>query len=188
MDIMVEFHSLWYLPPAMQIARALAPYGTYWHEDPIRMDTLEDLKRYASVSPAPVCASETLSGVGGFRDLLQTGAAGIVMPDLSWCGGISEARRIAVLADAWQLPVAPHDCTGPVVLCASTHLCLATPNALVQETVRAYHRGWYGAVVTSLPPIANGFITAPAGPGLGLELHPELDRRFTTHRRRSDTA
>jgi L-alanine-DL-glutamate epimerase-like enolase superfamily enzyme len=186
MDIMVEFHSLWSLIPAIRIAKALAPFDTYWHEDPIRLDNLEDLKRYAAASPAPVCASETLTGVGAFRDLLATGAAGIIMPDLSWCGGLSEARRIAVLADAWQLPVAPHDCTGPVVLCASTHLCLATPNALIQETVRAYHRGWYRDVATNLPPIEKGFIRPPDGPGLGMALHPDLDRRFSIRRRRSD--
>ena len=65
---------------------------------------------------------------------------GIVMLDISWCGGISEARKIASMAEAWKLPVAPHDCTGPVVLAASTHLSLNAPNALVQESVRAFYR------------------------------------------------
>jgi galactonate dehydratase len=76
MDIMVEFHSMWQLLPAMQIARALAPYNTFWHEDPIRMDSLSSLKRYAEVSAAPICASETLGSRWAFRDLLETGAAG----------------------------------------------------------------------------------------------------------------
>lgn len=185
MDIMVEFHSLWRLTPAIRIARALAPYGTYWHEDPIRMDSLGSLKQYAAACVAPVCASETLAGRGAFRDLLETDAVGIVMLDLSWCGGISEARKIAAMAEAWQLSVAPHDCTGPVVLCASTHLGLNAPNALIQESVRAYHRGWYRDVVTDLPPIAAGHITVPPGAGLGLHLAPDLDRRFTTTRRMS---
>ncbi|WP_296615551.1 mandelate racemase/muconate lactonizing enzyme family protein [Sphingomonas sp.] len=185
-DIMVEFHSLWTLPPALKIARALAPFATYWHEDPVRTDNLSDLRRYAEASPAPVCASETLAGVAGFRDLLETGAAGIVMPDLSWCGGLGEARKIAILADAWRLPIAPHDCTGPVVLAASTHLGLASPNALIQETVRAYYRGWYRDVVTAVPPIADGRIGVPDGPGLGLELDPDLARKFTLTRQRTD--
>ena len=140
MDIMVEFHSMWQLTPAIQIARALAPFGTFWHEDPIRMDALGDLARYAAASPAPVCASETLSGRWRFRDLLETQAAGIVMLDVAWCGGLSEARKIANMAETWHLPVAPHDCTGPVVLTAATHLSLHAPNALVQESVRAFHR------------------------------------------------
>ena len=186
MDIMVEFHSLWQLLPAMQIARALAPYQTFWHEDPIRMDSLASLKRYAEASPAPISASETLATRWGFRDLLETGAAGVVMLDLSWCGGLSEARKIAAMAEAWHLPVAPHDCTGPVVLCASTHLSLNAPNALMQESVRAFYRTWYRDLVTALPEVHAGMITVPPGAGLGMDLHPDLDRAYTTSRKRSD--
>jgi len=188
MDIMVEFHSLWQLLPAMEIARELARFGTFWHEDPIRMDSLRDLARYAAASRAPVCASETLGSRAAFRELLESGAAGVVMLDVSWCGGLSEARKIAAMAETWHLPVAPHDCTGPVVLAASTHLSLNAPNALVQESVRAFHRTWYGELVTALPPIAEGMITVPPGPGLGLELDPQLDRSFTVARRTTTAA
>ena len=179
MDIMVEFHSLWQLLPAIRIAKALAPYDTFWHEDPIRMDSLSSLKRYAEASPAPICASETLATRWAFRDLLETGAAGIIMLDLAWCGGISEARKIASMAEAWHLPIAPHDCTGPVVLCASTHLSLNAPNALVQESVRAFYRTWYRDLVTAVPEVSDGYITVPPGPGLGLDLLPDLADRFT---------
>ncbi len=179
MDIMVEFHSMWQLLPAMKIAKALTPFATYWHEDPIRLDSLDLLRRYANVSPAPVCASETLGGVGAFRDLIATGAAGVVMLDLSWCGGITTARKVAALAEAEKLPIAPHDCTGPVVLAASTHLSLAAPNAIIQESVRAFYRTWYRDLVTALPEVENGMITVPPGPGLGLELAPDLDKHYT---------
>ncbi|MFV0475998.1 MAG: mandelate racemase/muconate lactonizing enzyme family protein, partial [Pikeienuella sp.] len=183
-DIMVEFHSMWQLLPAMEIARELAPFKTFWHEDPIKMDSLGDLRRYAEVSRAPISASETLGSRWAFRDLLETGAAGIVMLDISWCGGLSEARKIAAMAEAWHLPVAPHDCTGPVVLCASTHLSLNAPNALVQESVRAFYRTWYRDLVTALPEVSDGMITVPPGPGLGMDLNPDLDRAFTVARRR----
>jgi galactonate dehydratase len=185
MDIMVEFHSMWQLGPAIEIARALAPYGTFWHEDPIKMDSLGSLKRYAEASVAPLCASETLASRWAYRDLLQTDAAGIVMLDLSWCGGISEAKKIATMAEAWHLPIAPHDCTGPVVLAASTHLSLNAPNALVQESVRAFYHTWYRDIVTAVPQVTDGQITVPPGPGLGLELAPDLDKRFTTLRQLS---
>ena len=185
MDIMVEFHSMWQLMPAIKIARALAPFDTYWHEDPIKMDTLGDLKRYAENSRAPVCASETLASRFRFRDLLETQAAGVIMLDLSWCGGLSEARKIAAMAEAWKLPIAPHDCTGPVVLAASTHLSLNAPNALIQESVRAFCKTWYRDVVTEVPPVKNGMITVPAGPGLGLDLHPDIDRKFKVTRKLS---
>src|ERR1700686_1507770 len=183
MEVMVEFHSLWQLLPAMRIARALAPFDTKWHEDPIKMDSLSSLKRYAEASTAPICASETLASRWAFRDLFETGVGGVVMLDLSWCGGLSEAKKIATMAEAWHLPVAPHDCTGPVVLAASTHLSLNAMNALVQESVRAYYRTWYRDIVTALPEVKDGHITVPPGPGLGLELAPDIDRKFSVTRR-----
>ena len=177
MDIMVEFHSLWRLPMAQKISRALKPFNTFWHEDAIRMDSLDLLKQYAKDCDALICASETLSYKWGFKDYLQTGVAGVVMPDLSWCGGVSEGRKIAALADAWQLPVAPHDCTGPVVWTASSHLSLHAPNALVQESVRAFYTGWYKELVTELPVVKNGMLSLGDKPGLGLELLPDLHLR-----------
>jgi L-alanine-DL-glutamate epimerase-like enolase superfamily enzyme len=177
MDIMVEFHSLWRLPMAQKISRALKPFNTFWHEDAIRMDSLDLLNQYAKDCDALICASETLSYKWGFKDYLQTGVAGVVMPDLSWCGGLSEGRKIAALADAWQLPVAPHDCTGPVVWTASSHLSLHAPNALVQESVRAFYTGWYKELVTELPVVKNGMLSLGDKPGLGLELLPDLHLR-----------
>jgi len=177
MDIMVEFHSLWRLPMAQKIARALKPFNTFWHEDAIRMDSLDLLKQYAKDCEALVCASETLSYKWGFKDYLETGVAGVAMLDLSWCGGLTEARKIAAMADAWQLPVAPHDCTGPVVWAASTHLSLHAPNALIQESVRAFYTGWYKELVTELPSVQDGMVSLGDAPGLGIELLPDLTKR-----------
>jgi len=182
MDIMVEFHSLWQLTPALRIARALAPFDTFWHEDPIKMDSLASLRRYSEASAAPVCASETLATRWAFKDLLLTDAVGVVMLDVAWCGGLSEARKIAAMAEAWHLSVAPHDCTGPIVYMASTHLSLNAPNALLQESVRAFYRGWYQDVVTALPKMENGFVTIPNSPGHGSELQSDLDQRFSVTR------
>jgi len=186
MDIMVEFHSLWQLTPAIQIARALAPFETFWHEDPIKMNSLKSLQRYAEASSAPICASETLGTRWAFRDLLETNAVGVVMLDLGWCGGLSEARKIASMAEAWHLSVAPHDCTGPLVYTASVHLSLNAPNALVQESVRAFYNGWYGEVMTAVPKMTDGYVTAPEGVGFGCALRPDIDQRFTVTRRTSD--
>jgi galactonate dehydratase len=179
MDVMVEFHSLWQLVPAITIAKALAPFATFWHEDPIKMDSLADLARYAAASPAPICASETLGSIYAFRDLLETGAAGVIMFDIAWCGGISEARKIAAMAEAWRLSVAPHDCTGPVVFAASTHLSLHAPNALIQESVRAYYRTWYRDLVAGLPEVSGGEISVARRPGHGVELHSDIAKRHS---------
>ena len=185
MDIMVEFHSLWSLPMAKKLAARLAEFDTYWHEDPFRLDNLADLAEYARHSKAWVCASETLAYTHSFRDYLETGAAGVVMLDLSWCGGLSEARKIAGMAEAWHVPVAPHDCTGPVVYAASCHFSLHARNALIQESVRAFYSGWYRELVTALPEITQGEVRVAQTPGLGLELLPGLEKRADAVLRRS---
>jgi galactonate dehydratase len=112
-----------------------------------------------------------------FREYLETGSAGVVMLDLSWCGGLTEARKIAGMAEAWHTPVAPHDCTGPVVYMASCHFSMHAKNALIQESVRAFYTGWYKELVTDLPAVANGEVTVSDKPGLGLELLPDLTKR-----------
>jgi L-alanine-DL-glutamate epimerase-like enolase superfamily enzyme len=177
MDIMVEFHSLWDLPTAKKITAALEEFNPYWYEDPIKMDNLEALSELAHTTRVPITASEALATRWSFRELLERHAAGIAMLDVSWCGGLSEARKIAAMAETYALPVAPHDCTGPVVLMASVHLSMNAPNALIQETVRAFYTGWYTELVTALPRIEAGFVYPPQGPGLGTELIPGLERR-----------
>ncbi|MEK9764078.1 MAG: mandelate racemase/muconate lactonizing enzyme family protein, partial [Deltaproteobacteria bacterium] len=186
MDIMVEFHSLWNLPTACRIAEAVKSFQPYWMEDPVKMDSLSVVGEYRQRTGLPVTASETLSYRTGYKDLLEAKAVDIVMPDLSWCGGISEAKKIATMAEAHQLPVAPHDCTGPVVLMASSHLSLNAPNALLQETVRAFYTGWYKEIVTTLPIIEEGYLRLEPNPGLGLELLPDFLKRNDTYRKRSE--
>ena len=181
MDVMVEFHSLWDLPTAKKIARALEEFEPYWFEDPIKADDLDALAEFAASTHVPVTASETLAGRFAFRELMEKGAAEIVMLDVSWCGGLSEAKKIATMAEAYHLPVAPHDCTGPVVLAASTHLSINLPNALTQETVRAYYTGWYKELVTELPEVSCGHVSPPEGSGLGTELLPGLRERPDAH-------
>ena len=177
MDVMVEFHSLWDLPMAKRLAAALEEFNPYWYEDPIKMDNPAALAELARSTRVPITASEALGTRWSFRSFFESRAIGIAMLDVSWCGGLSEARKIAAMAEAYQLPVAPHDCTGPVVFMASVHLSLHSTIALVQETVRAFYTGWYTELVTALPRISDGYVYPPDGPGLGLELVPGLERR-----------
>lgn len=177
MDIMVECHSLWNLPAAIKISRALEPFNPMWIEDPVKMDSLGVVQEFRQRTHIPVCASETIATRWGYRDLLEARATDYVMPDLGWVGGISEAKKVATMAEAWQLPIAPHDCTGPVVLTASCHLSLNAPNAVIQESVRALYTGWYKEVMQSLPLVQDGMIQPPEGPGLGTALKPEVFER-----------
>jgi galactonate dehydratase len=188
MDIMVELHSLWNLPTAMQIARALEEYEPFWFEDPLKADNIDALATFAASTHVPTTISETVSMRWAFREIMERKAARVIMLDLSWVGGIGEAKKVATMAESYQLPVAPHDCTGPVVLMASMHLSLNAPNALIQETVRAYYTGWYTELVTDLPVIANGYASLPGKPGLGTELLPGLDRRPDAHVRVTSAA
>ncbi|VFR95341.1 Gluconate dehydratase [plant metagenome] len=176
-EIMCEFHSMWNLTSALAIARELKALRPFWSEDPIKMDSVQALADYRRLGGLPVCGSETLATRGAFRDLLAADALDVVMVDLSWCGGISEARKIATLAEAYQKPLAPHDCTGPIVLMASLHLALSSPNAIFQEMVRAFVNGFYQDLVTELPVFDRGFLLPPDRPGLGTNLAEGLKQR-----------
>ena len=177
-EVMCELHSLWNTTSAIRICQALEEYGVLWAEDPmLKMDdvrALADLRRQTRV---PVCGSETLGGVVPFRDLLAADAVDFVMLDLAWCGGLTEGRKIAALAEAYAKPLAPHDCTGPVTLWAGLHLGLHAPAAIFQEVVRATLATWYRELVTELPVIRGGMVQAPAGVGLCTALQPGLAQR-----------
>lgn len=185
MDVMVEMHSLWDVPSAIRIAQALEPFRPLWIEDPIRMLNPAALRSVAERGRVAVCASETLATRPAFLQFLTADAMDWVMLDISWCGGLSEAKKIATMAEAFQRPVAPHDCTGPVVFMASCHLALNLPNAAFQESVRAYYSSWYKRLVTALPVVEKGMIRVAPEPGLGLDLHPELLADPALQRRRS---
>ena len=186
MEIMAELHSLWMPPAAEQVLHALKPLRPFWAEDPIKMTNADLLAGLRARTGVPICGSETLATRFAFREFLERDALDVVMLDLSWCGGIGEAKKIATLAEAYGRPVAPHDCTGPVVYAASVHLSLNAPNALIQESVRAFYTGWYRETVTELPRIVDGQVLPMEGPGLGTKLQPERFAAADCERRVSE--
>ena len=151
MDVMIELHGLWDVPAACRIAHALEPFEPYWIEDPVRVANAAALAEVQATTATPLAVGETLAGLPAFRDLIAEGGARVAIVDLAWVGGITQARKVAALAEAFERPVAPHDCTGPVVYTAGTHLSLHAPNAILQEHVRAFATGWYTELVTELP-------------------------------------
>jgi L-alanine-DL-glutamate epimerase-like enolase superfamily enzyme len=177
MDVAYELHSLWSRPQAIKIAQALEPYRPMWVEDPVFMDHMHSIGEVARATRAPIAVGETRGGRADFRYLLELNALSMVIMDIAWCGGVSEARKISAMAETYQTPVAFHDCTGPIALTVSTHLALNARNCWVQEMVRAFKYGWYHRYVTELPPVAKGMITVPRGPGLGTRLQPDVIRR-----------
>ena len=176
-DIMVELHAQWQLEPMLRIAARLEEFRPFWLEDPIKATSPLELGQLAAATAVPIAISETVAGRQRFRELLDANALGVLIFDVGWTGGITEARKIASLAEAYEIPVAPHDCTGPLLLAASAHLSVHLPNAILQEQVRAFLHGWYAEVTTGLPAVTDGYMSAPVGPGLGCRLRPEVWRR-----------
>ena len=176
-DIMLEMHSLWSAPAATRIAKAVEHLDLFWIEDALRHESTEALIRFKNSHQIPVTVGETTGTRWDYLRLLSSRAVDHLMLDPGWVGGITEARAVIALASTYGVPVAPHDCTGPVVLTVGTHLGVAFPNVELQEMVRAFYYGWYQDVVTVLPKYENGFIAPPNTPGIGTELHPDVKKR-----------
>ena len=179
-------HGKWALPVAIQIAKAMEPLGIMWQEDLMPLLNPDALRQLQDATSTPVCISERLLTRWQLREFIENGSAQIVMPDLIWTGGISETHRIAVMASAHQVPVAPHDATGPVNIFACAHICMNSPNAMIMEHVRPYLYGWYGDFVDPLPPIEHGWLSAPQNPGIGTRLRPEVLERSDCETRVTD--
>jgi L-alanine-DL-glutamate epimerase-like enolase superfamily enzyme len=188
MDIMVELHGLWNRPAAVEICEALAPYKPAWVEDPVRPASTDAFIKLAGEVAVPIAAGETCVGRTGFYPLLASGAIDVATVDIGWTGGLTEARKVASLADMFGIGLAPHDCTGPVMLATAVQLTLSQPNGLIQEVTRAFLGTWYRDLVEGLPPIDSGQIVAGDRPGHGVELKGNLaDLPGVTHRVTSRT-
>jgi galactonate dehydratase len=172
MEIAMEFHGYWNLPSAVEIAHALEPYRPMWLEEMLPQDNLAAYAALARETRLPLCLSERLMTRYQFRELIERACARFVMPDLCWCGGFTEARKIAALADTYYLPVCPHNCGGPVQHVASLHLAAHVPNLYILESVRRHYLVEYAGLVTTTAPARDGFLPIPDGPGLGVELTP----------------
>ncbi|WP_421566978.1 mandelate racemase/muconate lactonizing enzyme family protein [Ochrobactrum sp. EDr1-4] len=188
MDIMIEYHGLWKLPVALEIADALKDYNIYWHEEPIWMQNFDDLAIYRSKVGGRVAGSENFGTSVWYREVFSRRAVDVANFDVAWIGGLSEALKVMHLADAFDRVIAPHDCTGPVTLGANVHLLAASTNGLICETVRAHTQGFYAEIVDSVPVVENGFISPSSNPGLGMALSEDFLKRGDLNRRISGTA
>lgn len=175
MDVAMEFHGYWNLHSAIQIAEACEEYSPMWLEEMLPQDNLAAYAELAAATSLPLCLSERLMTRWQFRELMENGAARIVMPDVSWCGGLSEAKKIAVTAETALRPIAPHNCGGPVLHAATLHLAANVPNLFIMESVRRHYGDEYrGITTTTYPAAKDGSFDLPAGPGLGVELTAEV--------------
>ena len=185
MEVMCELHSLWNVPTAKRICHALKDFNLTWIEDPVHMEHMRNIGKVADSTDIPIAVGELLGGKAQFRGLLEQADIGLAIMDIVWGGGLTEARKVAAMCDSHGVPFTGHDCTGPVALTAATHMSLHAPNTFIQELVRAFYYGWYQDFVTALPPVKDGFISAPDGAGLGIALNPDVFKRADVRTRKS---
>jgi galactonate dehydratase len=169
-DIMLDLHARTTAAAAIQFGRMLVDYNLYWYEEPCWPEHADALVEVARALPFPIATGERLVGRWEFRELLEKRACAVIQPDVSHCGGISEARRIASLAETYSVAVACHNPQGPVSTAACLHVGFATPNYLIQEVVRK-DVPWRNDVVTEPIGMEGGIAHAPTAPGLGIEIN-----------------
>lgn len=185
MEVFLEGHSRWDLNCALRIAHAVEDYDIAWMEDFLQPDSPADLARLADGTRVPQAVSERLITRYPFRSVLEAGAARIVMLDVAWVGGLTEATKVCDLADTYHLPFAPHDCTGPVTVLANVHLGATRPNFMITETVRGFIDGYYAEVLDEPPVVEDGFARVPSRPGIGAALSERFKSRPDVTVRRS---
>src|SRR5256714_1583663 len=177
-DIMVDCHARPSPRMGLLFAKALEPYGLYFFEEPCWPETMDDIALIQRAVKTPIATGERMVGVSAFRELFEKRAASVIQPDITLCGGLSEARRIAGMAEAYRVAMAPHNPQGPVSTAASLELGFATPSYVICETVHS-DVPWRSDVVTEGFTVeTKGRIVRPnTRPGLGIEINEDEVRK-----------
>ncbi len=174
LEIGIEFHSIWNLPSAIRIAEALAPYGIWFLEDMMLEKNIAAYRALANQTPIPLVVSERLASRFEFREFFEAGIGGIPMFDLTWCGGISEGKKIADMGNTYFLPTMMHTAGGPILWYASTHLAAAITNLFPMESVHQNYTVRYPHFFDNVPQVIKGKVSPPELPGLGLQFKEGL--------------
>jgi galactonate dehydratase len=174
LDLILDGHGFFQLPAALRIAQAMREVIPLCLEDMIRPDCVDTIRDFRDRCGVPLAMSEMCIGMEDYRLLLEKRATDYVMIDPTWVGGISQTFKIADLAQAYNLPVMMHDCTGPLTLLAGVHVGVARANVAWQETTRMNLRIRYPGVITESPVVEQGRIRPGNKPGLGTEWQPDL--------------
>lgn len=166
MDIGIDFHGNISPQTAKIVIKELEPYQPMFIEEPCQVQNVDTMADIAHGTHLPIAAGERIFTKWGFRELLEKKAASILQPDLCHAGGITEARLIAGMAEAYYVPIAPHNPMGPISLASGLHLAASIPNFLVQEQVSLGE----GYLKNPFKLQKDGTVLIPQGPGLGIEL------------------
>jgi galactonate dehydratase len=170
-ELAIETHALLSAPTAIDMAHRIEGAGIrcMWYEEPAPPEHPDAIARIAARTRLPIAVGERLHTRTMFKPILALGAADYLMPDVTRCGGISEMRKIAVLAEAYHVPIAPHNPNGPLSTVASAHVMAAIPNAFRLEFIRN-DVPWRDDVLSHPLPVTGGTFRVPDRPGLGFDL------------------
>jgi len=181
MDVGLDFHGRVHKAMAKQLAQALEPLGLLFIEEPLLSENLEGLAQIGQLVSTPIALGERLFTRWDFKSVLASGTVDIIQPDLSHAGGISETRRIAAMAEAFDVAVAPHCPLGPLALASCLQLAACTPNLVLQEMSIGIHYNVGADLLTYitdkevLNPV-DGHLAIPEGPGLGVTIDEDAVR------------
>ncbi|WP_312315865.1 galactonate dehydratase [Stenotrophomonas sp.] len=172
----VDFHGRVHKPMAKVLMRELSPFGLMFIEEPVLSEHLECIPELAALSPAPIALGERLYSRFDFKRVLQTGGVDIIQPDPSHSGGITETRKIAAMAEAYDVALALHCPLGPIALAANLQLDAVCYNAFIQEQSLGIHYNASNDLLDYLVDRSpfdyqDGFVRIPDGPGLGIEIN-----------------
>lgn len=159
---------------ALQLADALVEYRPFFIEEPLRMENRHAMAELRRQFPVPLATGECLYTKFEFDELIRAGAVDILQPDVCICGGLTEMRKIAAIAEAHDVTIAPHNPTGPLATVVNAHFAAATPNFLILE-YRA-HSAEELAMVEGAPTATDGYLAIPGGPGWGVDLDDDAIR------------
>ena len=175
-DLMIGTHGQMSAAGAIRLAKALEPYRPLWLEEPVPPERMDEMARVARATSIPVATGERLTNRYEFATLLERQAAQVIQFDLGRCGGITEAKAIADMAQAYYAHVAPHLWGGPIVAAASIQIDLCCRNFLIQESIGDWS-GFHAEILREPIEWRDGFIIPSDRPGLGYELNEAVARR-----------
>ena len=166
-DILIEGHGRFTPGVAIEIAKELEPHKPTWFEEPTPPDHIDGLRQVAAKSDVPIATGERHMSKYAFRDLLVETDVDVIQPDLCNTGGLTEGKKIAGMAEAEHVSVAPHNPQGPLATATYAHFDTSTPNFMIQESFETYDVDWKVDLLTEPIVVENGRLQVPDGPGLG---------------------
>src|SRR6056297_2311926 len=180
-DVGVDFHGRVSKPMAKRLVAALEPYDPFFVEEPVLPEHNDALPEIAAKTTTPIATGERMFSRWDFKEVFEQGSVDVIQPDLSHAGGITEVNKIASMAEAYDVALAPHCPLGPVALASCVQVDAAAPNALIQEQSLDIHYNEGGDVLDYLadPSVfeyEDGYVELPEGPGLGIEVDEDAVR------------